>query len=92
MATVSELDARVAQPDAGGIRNRANRHEAVRALDGAAVFEFDKHTLVRASHRSGARFRHDVHAELREFALDHRCRIGVFSGQDLLAARHERDL
>ena len=86
------LHAGLLEADARGVRDRADGHQAVAALDGAAVGEGDEHAVARALDLVGARLRQHRHAAALEHLLEDGRGIRVLTGKHLIAAGDERDL
>ena len=82
----------VLEPEPGGVGHRADGHQRVAALDGAAVGHRHQHAVVGAGHRVGARVLDQRHAAFGEHLLEHRGGVGVLVRQDLVAAGHHGDL
>ena len=76
----------------GGVRHRADRHEAVAAAHLAPVGERGDDRVAVAHDGLGTRLVQDLHAVALEDLLDDGCRVGVFTRKHLVAARDERDL
>ena len=71
--------------------HRADGHQRVRALDGAAVGELDDDALLGPLHRGGAAALGDPAPAGLEDLLQHLGGVGVLAGQHLVAAGDEGD-
>ena len=88
----SSSDAGLLEPEVGGVGHRAEREDAVRALDGAAVGEGDGHGVAVAGDRLHPGLREHLHAAALGDVLEHGGGVGVLAGQHPVARGDQRDL
>ena len=85
-------DAGLLEAEPRGVRDRAEREQAVRALDGPAVGQRDRDRVAGPGHRLHPRLRQHGHAPAGEHALQHLRGVGVLAGQHPVARGHQRDV
>src|SRR5690606_4100685 len=89
---VAQLHAGLLEADAGRVGDRSDGHEAVAALDRAAVRQGRDNRVTLAHDALGTALVHDVHAVAGEDVFDDARGIRVLTRQHHVAARDEGDL